>query len=559
MIHTEKTSPRERMVINSALWAAAGDALGWITELAHGSANVMRRSGTATVQRPVAWERVIGGRTGPKVALPAGTYSDDTQLRLAVSRCIRNGGTFDAEAFAKIELTVWPSYALGAGRGTKAAAANLARRNTTWYSNFFESGSQRYVSSGGNGAAMRVQPHVWARKSSGPELVLTVLQDALITHGHPQGFCGAVFHALTLHATISAGAVAGPDVWTDLVETFLDIPEILDNDPQLAAFWRAAWESKTGNSLPDALQAMRDASLKDIESIHSLAKSMEPEEYPRVLDALGCTSQEFRGAGFKTALAASVLAHMHRSSSPAQALVQSANELESDTDTIATMAGAILGACVEEAPNWPIQDHDYIVREAARLARIAAGQPSEYFIYPDLARWSPPANQHAAVGQLGDNVALAGLGMIRAEGQDYRSGDSIWQWYRLPFGQTILAKRKATLPKVAQDQMPGESARLKATQSPKSRNQPGDQGALSFEDGRNNMDERSKQANSYIEHGVWSIDRATDEAIRSNFDPAIVGTLFNRCLDETESIEQVIAFAAILGKARLARRRKRDR
>lgn len=559
MTQNELTSPRERMVINSALWAAAGDALGWITELSYGAANVMRRSGVTIVEKPVAWNRVIGGRTGPKVALPAGTYSDDTQLRLAVSRCIRSGGGFDAEAFAKIELTVWPSYALGAGRGTKAAAANLARRSTAWYSNFFESGSLGYLQGGGNGAAMRVQPHVWARESTGAELVLAVLRDALITHGHPQGFCGAVFHALTLQATISAGTVALPELWVDAVETFPDIPAILDSDPQLAAFWRAAWESKMGTTLPDALQAMRDASLRDIDAVNACAKSMMPHEYSLVLEALGCTSQEFRGAGFKTALAASVLSHMYREGSPAKALAQAANELESDTDTIATMAGAILGACAEAAPEWPIQDRDYIVREATRLARIAAGQPCESFVYPDLARWSPPASQLAAVGTVGDDVALVGLGPIKAEGDQYRSGDSIWQWYRLPFGQTVLAKRKATLPKVSEDQMPELASLPKIGHGTKARDPHARQGTLSFEESRNNMAEVPRQDMRNIEGESWSIDRATDHAIRSNFDPVVVGTLLNRCLDETESIEQVVAFAAILGKARLARRRRRDR
>lgn len=560
MTQSEAASPRERMVINSALWAAAGDALGWITELSHGAANVMRRCGVTAVDQPVAWNRVVGGRTGPKVAFPAGTYSDDTQLRLAVSRCIRNGGGFDAEAFAKVELTVWQSYALGAGLGTKAAAASLARRNTTWYSNFFEAGAQRYVSGGGNGAAMRVQPHVWASRSSGPELVLAVLRDALITHGHPQGFCGAVFHALALQGTISTGTASAPEAWSGLVETFLDIPAILDSDPQLAAFWRAAWESKTGNSLLDALRAMRDASLRDIDAAHACAKSMMPEDYPRVLEALGCTSQEFRGAGFKTALAASILAHMYRrDESPSKALAQAANELESDTDTIATMAGAVLGACAEAPPEWSIQDRDYIVREATRLARIAAGQPGESFVYPDLARWSPPANQLAAVGQIGDSVAMAGLGLIKAEGEEYRSGDSIWQWYRLPFGQTVLAKRKATLLKVPEDQVPGVVANPKNGPGPKARDSHAGQGVLSFDESHKDMADAPKQDIRHKEGGSWSLDRATDEAIRSNFDPVVVGTLLNRCLDDTESIEQVIAFAAILGKARLARRRRYER
>ncbi len=559
MTQTEQLTPRGHVVINSALWAAAGDALGWITELARGAANVKRRSGVTTVEQPVAWDRVIGGHTGPKVDLPAGTYSDDTQLRLAVSRCIRNGGAFDAEAFAKIELTVWPSYALGAGLGTKAAAANLARRNTTWYSNFFASGPQRYINGGGNGAAMRVQPHVWARKSAGPELVLAVLQDALITHGHPQGFCGAVFHALTLHETISTGAVAVPEVWADVVEAFLDIPAILDSDPQLAAFWRGAWESKTGDSLTNALRATRDASLRDIEAVHACAKSMVPDEYPRVLEALGCTSQEFRGAGFKTALAASVLAHIHREGTPAKALAQAANELDSDTDTIATMAGAILGACAKSAPDWAIQDRDYIVREATRLAHVAAGQQCEAFVYPDLARWSPPANQLAAVGQVGENVALAGLGLMKAEGGQYRSGDSIWQWYRLPFGQTVLAKRKTVLRKMTASQLPGTPIRTKGGSTQNPREPAVRQGALSFEESSKNMADAPGQVLRQNERDIWSLDRATDEAIRSNFDPLVVGRLLNRCIDETDSIEQLIAFAAILGKAKIARRRKRDR
>jgi len=557
----ESSSSRELRVIHSALWAAAGDALGWITELAHSPANVVRRSGVATVERPVAWNRVIGGRTGPEVALPAGTYSDDTQLRLAVSRCIRSDGGFDAEAFAKIELTVWPSYALGAGRGTKAAAANLVRRSTTWYSNFFESG-QGYVHSGGNGAAMRIQPHVWTRKASGAELMLAVLQDALITHGHPQGFCGAVFHALTLQATISSGTIAGPEVWANIVDTFLDIPALLDRDPQLAAFWRASWESKANTRLSDAVQAMRDASLRDIDAVCSKAKSMVPQEYPRVLEALGCTSQASRGAGFKTALAASALACMYRKGSPAKALAQAANELESDTDTIATMAGAMLGACTGATPEWPIQDRDYIVSEATRLARIAAGQPCESFTYPDLARWNPPTNQSTAVGALGERVALVGLGQLKAEGDKYRSGDSIWQWYRLPFGQTILAKRKPALSQLSENQLPGLPIRPQNGDSATARVPDARQGALLLEENRNHMVEVPKQHNHHIESENWDLHRAATEAIKSNFDPLVVGTLLNRCFEETESIDLMIAFTAIFGmarKTRLEKAREKDR
>ncbi len=149
-------------VVNSSLWAAAGDALGWITELVNGRSAVKRRIGSFEVNEPVDWERIIGGKVGPKVHLPAGTYSDDTQLRLAVSRSIRNNGFFDVESYAKIELTVWRSYALWGGIGTKSAAQNISKRTVSWFNNFYIKGKKGYFLSGGKGAAMRIQPHVWS-------------------------------------------------------------------------------------------------------------------------------------------------------------------------------------------------------------------------------------------------------------------------------------------------------------------------------------------------------------------------------------------------------------
>ena len=115
-------------VERSALWAAYGDALGWISELTDKSGLLRRTSGEPLV-RPIAWERRIGGRTGVTASLPQGCYSDDSQLRLSTSRAI-GPDRFDVEAFANIELPVWLSYALGGGRATSAAATNLARPST---------------------------------------------------------------------------------------------------------------------------------------------------------------------------------------------------------------------------------------------------------------------------------------------------------------------------------------------------------------------------------------------------------------------------------------------
>jgi ADP-ribosylglycohydrolase len=437
--------------------------------------------------------------------------------------------------------------------GTKAAALSLSRRSTSWFSNFFESGSQQYVKGGGNGAAMRIQPHVWSSKSSVPDLVLSVLRDALVTHGHPQGFCGAVFHALSLHSTMASGSIPPPDEWESFVDTFPEIAKIADRDPQLSSFWRSAWEEQSGVSLEQALDHARDEAMLDLQRVQKAARSMAPGEYGSVLETLGCTTPDFRGAGLKTAIAALVLAYMHRHNSPDAALVQAANELESDTDTIATMAGALLGVPAENEPDWSVQDRQYIVQEAKRLADVASGVARESFSYPDLAHWTPPASQLASIGWLGDDMAMVGLGLVKPVGKEYRVGDSLWQWCRLPFGQTVLAKRKGKLEAISLDQLPGEPIRTARVAAPLPPAKPTQQ-PLGFAEERL----RSLAPSAPTQHRArWSLDAATDEAIRSDFEARIVGQLLNRCIDETESIEQAVAFAAILAKAKLARQRKR--
>lgn len=555
---------RERAVVNSALWAAAGDALGWMTELARGEAGVKHRVGKPKVSEPVQWRRMIGGRNGPKVDLPAGTYSDDTQLRLAVSRSIRGNGSFDVETFAKIEVTVWPTYALGGGLGTKAAAVNLSRRGVNWFSNFYERGTQKYVTGGGNGAAMRIQPHVWASKGSIDDLLLNVLRDSLVTHGHPHGFCGAVFHALTLNDVLKNGEIPGPGVWQRYIDKFAELPTLLGRDSQLAAFWRSAWESKTGNTLEEALVRVKEEALRDVELISELILIEGVKGYHQILAKLGCLTSEYRGSGFKTALAASVLAYLYRKNSIEAALVNCANELESDTDTIATMAGALLGAIALESPKWPIQDVEYITKEAKRLAGISLGRPESSFVYPDLGRWNPPSSQAASIGINEGGLAIAGLGVLAVEGLEYQVGDSIWQWCRLPFGQTILAKRraelkseitKAQLPEVRRAPRLNEAAPTQKNEVPL---KPQVELPLEMSSASDKISQDFAQVSKEIPLDSRDrLDTLTDEVIFSGFDDQLFGRLLNQYIDSTQSVESAVAFVSIVAKAKLTRQRRR--
>ncbi len=170
----------------SMLWAAYGDALGFITELCPKKYLPSRTGGKSSVDSLIPWTRRIGGRFGVNVELPAGCYSDDTQLRFATCRSIRSDGFFDIETFAKVELPIWLSYSLGAGRGSKAAAESLKKKQNHWNSNFFESEHSSYINGGGKGAAMRIQPHVWsASKEKRFDLILRdVVRNMSVTHGY---------------------------------------------------------------------------------------------------------------------------------------------------------------------------------------------------------------------------------------------------------------------------------------------------------------------------------------------------------------------------------------
>lgn len=549
---------RQEAVVRSALWAAAGDALGWMTELSRGTSNVLFRTGSEEVKETVDWQRNLSSR-GPRVDLPAGTYSDDTQLRLAVSRSIRGDGYFDVETFAKVELPVWPAYALGGGLGTKAAAVNLSRRSVNWFSNFFESSNQKYVSGGGNGAAMRIQPHVWSCKRLTDEMMLNVIRDALVTHGHPHGFCGAMFHARCLAHTISHLSLPTASEWSAFVQDFSKIEFLIEHDPQLSAFWKAAWENSAGQTVSAAIEKMQHDAFEDVEKVHKvLSQPSYDEQYRDILKSLGCLTSAYRGSGFKTALAAAALALLHDDKPVEQALVAAANELESDTDTIATMAGALLGAVSDAEPVWAIQDREYIKDEACRLAKIAEGEAQSSFSYPDLGRWNPPAKQVGAVGFVETSFAIAGLGVLEPVGQEYTAGDAVWQWFSLPFGQSILAKRSATrVDTLDTSQLPGQPNKPKnRNTNVTAENEPG-QASLPLKERGSQTRRTSSSDEKASDVRVDSIDVLTDRVIQSDFDDRVLGSALNQCIAQYQTVEAVIAFSSIIAKARITRERRR--
>jgi ADP-ribosylglycohydrolase len=434
---------REKQNRLSAEWAAYGDALGFMTELAD-AGRVQYRIGAEQVHETVAWKRKIGGYTGVSMDLPAGSYSDDTQLRLSTSRAIRADGTFDVAAFAKVELPAWANYALGAGVGSKEAASNLARTSATWYSNFFDSKKASYIRAGGNGAAMRVQPHVWAARDlvNADAILLDVIRNSVCTHGHPRGIVGACFHALTLAFALLEGRPARMPEIRGMIETLRSVPKIVQRDGDLRLFWLGAWGEASGTSFHDAVAQVLKEMSDDFQKLEVLDGGKLSEVYPHAIEAIDALEPLSRGSGTKTAILAAFAASVAGASNPKDALLMLVNTLGSDTDSIATMAGAIIGACTELECEGTVQDREYIQSEAQRLAVVAQGRGVPSFRYPDLRSWKPARAAVDAIGFLNGRLWLNGLGPLEPiDGFEMKEiGSDRIGWCRLPFGQTILAR-----------------------------------------------------------------------------------------------------------------------
>ena len=527
---------RER-TIASAQWAAYADALGFITEFASPSI-VRARTGSSRAERLVPWKRRVGGKFGVEVLLPSGCYSDDTQLRLSTSRAIRGDGHFDVEAFAKVELPVWLGYSLGGGRVTKAAASALARSDVNWNTNFF-AGEAPYVNGGGNGAAMRVQPHAWAAVSV-QQMAADVAANTITTHGHPRALVGAMFHALTVFHVLRESRF--PDLST-LESLLADVGALISNTLRKEPFkdlWLPLWQNaNAGTPFATALDKTVREMQHDLKALASAPTSASYAELAKRIDAL---EPDQRGSGTKSALLASFWASLG-AERPVEKVITACNLLGSDTDTIGSMVGAIVGAATGTPPPELPMDCEYISFEAQRLASVASGEKSSSFQYPDLIHWEAPRTQADIIAKNSSNEIL-GLGKGEPSSdlfQDHR-GRYAYRWYALRFGQHILAKVRLS----------GGHRNVADTKIEQTSMFPR---------------RRDPEAESLDSVQVWQQQPAVDaglheltqHVIQSNFDPKMIGEMLLDLARRPNGIELCIAFSGILAKAIQARLPHRTR
>ena len=183
---------------------------------------------------------------------------------------------------------------------------------------------------------------------------------------------------------------------------------------------------------------------------------LDSDDWMKAVQLVGGFDPTTRGSGTATALLAAKLASS-LPSDPGRALVLGANALGSDTDTICTMAGALLGAANPTHPiPTPVLDGDFISRTAAWLDSVSRGNATGRFRYPDLLDWSLPRSALDYVGTIDDQPALAGLGVLTYTDGTYAGprGTEVWELAELDFGQTVLVRRRSELERLPSNLAP---------------------------------------------------------------------------------------------------------
>lgn len=363
--------PDRMRAIGSIVGAAFGDALGWPHEE---RARAIRdnRSRLALT----SWQKRSGGRfQAYEEDIEAGSYSDDTQLILAVARS-RLSQTAWWETFTQIELPFWTLYERGGGGATLRAARLHLQGVLPWEAS--KSDQAKYFGAGGNGVAMRIAPHVLrdVGRADFDVIAKSVMADGASTHGHPRALVGALAYAYALwvafesKGTFEFGRLT--QAVRDGVQVWAPVPDISTIWP---TWWPAAVRTEAYETVWNAAVGELLVALDIVDGGLSAGALANDEE---VLGHLGCFDRRTNGAGTVAASAAIFLASKH-AASPFEGVARAALAHGADTDTIASMTGGLVGAI--SGLDWlgtqvgQLQDLAYLETIALDLLRRSDAGP----------------------------------------------------------------------------------------------------------------------------------------------------------------------------------------
>lgn len=353
--------------------SSIGDALGWPTEFGRYPVNVRKRFGKNFIKDYIEWEKIIGGKYwGYREKIKEGSYSDDTQLSLAVARCINDFGDFDADKFAYLELPLWLHYERGGGRTIKTAARSIINSKKEWLLNFFKNKDMDYRRAGANGAAMRVLPIAIVNVNNEKRLYSDSIKNTIITHGHPRAIIGTMIYASTVRYLLKETNLNRRNFYSWLLEEIKKLT-IFEQENEWLQIWIREWDSKAKNgNFNEEFQKTKSEAKKYLENIERFL-SKDDKDYYHFTRAL----TEYKGSGISTIFVTLYL-FMKYLDNPEEGILKAVNMIGSDTDTIASFVGGLSGAyyglsAVNKSLINRLQDKDYILRIGGKLFEIITG------------------------------------------------------------------------------------------------------------------------------------------------------------------------------------------
>lgn len=342
------------------LATAIGDALGWPNE--QRSKNKIKNSKVNDCF--VEWIRRNTKPCYHDEKILSGEYSDDTQMTLSVARSILVGNW--EKFFTEKELPFWLNYERGGGGALLRAAKSCQKGVRLWQSGY----TKDYFNAGGNGAVMRILPHIIAsaQTSNIKDVLLNVIKDAIITHGHPRAILGTTCYAYALdylmrkdtvleYGELVAAVIEGQEIWGEYLscDAFGDWLNVASQHRDYE--YASEWENTRSHMLKQ-LELIKD----------SLKKGLMLDD-AKVLTQLECFSNT-NGAGDVAILAAIYLASRY-ATNPVIGIKVPAFSFGTDTDTIASITGGLLGMLC--GVNWipiewkVVQDYDCLIKLADLL------------------------------------------------------------------------------------------------------------------------------------------------------------------------------------------------
>lgn len=329
--------------IGALLGAAIGDALGWPNEQ-----NSKNKKKYSIIDHSfIEWVRKSGGRYWPyEEIIKAGEYSDDTQLLIATLRSLLKKNQWSSY-FRKAELPAWLSYERGGGRTIKKSAKCWLNNIAPWDNRNDKKTIIDYYMAGGNGAAMRIMPHVFGNENDVNLIMRQVLLNGMYTHGHPRALIGALLYAysllyiFTLEETLQYG---------ELIKELINRREIWGKIPEVNNI--DSWKKNAEDLVNINYDKLWNDCVEETVQYLEIAKLGIQQEILDIgnntLKELGCFDKKINGAGNVTAVICIYLFSKF-ASTPIAGLNEAVNLKDSDTDTIASMLGGLFGALYGES------------------------------------------------------------------------------------------------------------------------------------------------------------------------------------------------------------------